>query len=88
VALPAGAATGSAVRANKRARGAGFGSGYSKSELISAAAEICSINFPARPRYMGRERYDRLRQLHNEASQRALGMFAVQLSRLSESLRR
>ena len=43
------------------------------------AAEICSINFPARPGYMGRERYDRLRQLHSEASQRALSMFAVQL---------
>src|SRR5262249_44642049 len=43
--------------------------------------------FPVRPRYMHHKRYDRLRQLHNEASQRALGMSAVQLSRLSERLR-
>jgi len=44
--------------------------------------------FPARPRYMHQERYARLRELHNEASQQALGMSAVQLSKLSERLRR
>jgi len=44
--------------------------------------------FPVRPRYMHHKRYDRLHQQHNEASQRALGMSAVQLSRLSGRLRR